>query len=248
VIGRFATRFIAVSNAQRELMTSVEGIPADRIVVLPTAYIPSSESSETDIRSELGLPSRTPIVGTAAILRTEKALEVLIEAQLEVIRRVPEAHLVIAGEGGREPALRARAVELGIADRVHLIGRRFDVDALLRSFDVGAMSSDWEGMPLFVIECMAARTPLVATEVGGLPEVVDSGRTGLLVQHRDPSALADAIVGLLSDPDRRERLANAAAQHLDEFTIDAVSHRFAELYEQLLGERTAGAGLRADAQ
>jgi glycosyltransferase involved in cell wall biosynthesis len=248
VIGRFATRFIAVSNAQRELMTSVEGIPADRIVVLPTAYIPSRESSETDIRSELGLPSRTPIVGTAAILRTEKALEVLIEAQLEVIRRVPEAHLVIAGEGGREPALRARAVELGIADRVHLIGRRFDVDALLRSFDVGAMSSDWEGMPLFVFECMAARTPLVATEVGGLPEVVDSGRTGLLVQHRDPSALADAIVGLLSDPDRRERLANAAAQHLDEFTIDAVSHRFAELYEQLLGERTAGAGLRADEQ
>jgi glycosyltransferase involved in cell wall biosynthesis len=240
VIGRFATRFVAVSNAQRALMTSVEGIPADRIVVLPTAYIPSNQSSDTDIRSELGLPSDTPIVGTAAILRTEKALEVLIEAHVEVRRRVPDAHLVIAGEGGREEALRARAQELGVADRVHLIGRRFDVDALLRSFDVGAMSSDWEGMPLFVFECMAAVTPLVATDVGGLPEVVEDGRTGRLVPPRDPQALAEAIAALLADPAQRAELAGAAASRLPEFRIDTVSARFADLYEQLLHERGAG--------
>jgi glycosyltransferase involved in cell wall biosynthesis len=240
LIGRFATRFVAVSNAQRALMTSVEGIPAHRIVVLPTAYIPSNQSSDTDIRSELGLPSDTPIVGTAAILRTEKALEVLIEAHVEVRRRVPDAHLVIAGEGGREEALRARALELGVADRVHLIGRRFDVDALLRSFDVGAMSSDWEGMPLFVFECMAAGTPLVATDVGGLPEVVEDGRTGRLVPPRDPQALADAIAALLADPAQRAELAGAAASRLPEFRIDTVSARFADLYEQLLHERGAG--------
>jgi glycosyltransferase involved in cell wall biosynthesis len=241
LIGRAATRFVAVSNAQRALMTSVEGIPADRIVVMPTAYIPSTQSSDTDIRSELGLPSDAPIVGTAAILRTEKALEVLIEAHVEIRRRVPDAHLVIAGEGGREEALRARAQELGIAEQVHFIGRRFDVDALLRSFDVGAMSSDWEGMPLFVFECMAAGTPLVATNVGGLPEVVQDGRTGRLVPPRDAQALAEAIADLLVSPAQRGELAGAAMSRLPEFTIDAVSARFAELYERLLAETGTGA-------
>jgi glycosyltransferase involved in cell wall biosynthesis len=88
VIGRLATRFIAVSNAQQRLMTSVEKIPAERIVVLPTAYIPSTRISDTDIRSELRLPATTPIVGTAAVLRVEKALEVLIEAYAQVPRHI----------------------------------------------------------------------------------------------------------------------------------------------------------------
>lgn len=237
VIGRLATRFVAVSGAQQRAMVSVEGIPQERIVILPTAYIPSVESSETDIRAELGLPSETPIVGTAAILRTEKALEVLIEAHVGVIRHVPDTHLVIAGDGGCEAQLRARAQELGLSDRVHFLGRRFDIDGLLRSFDVGAMSSDWEGMPLFVFECMAAGTPLVATEVGGLPEVVDDGHTGLLVPRRDPNALAVAIAGLLADPGRRAQLATAAAARLEQFTMEAVARRFADLYEQLLAER-----------
>jgi glycosyltransferase involved in cell wall biosynthesis len=145
---------------------------------------------------------------------------------------------VIAGHGRREADLRARADELGIADRVHLIGRRFDVDALLRSFDVGVMSSDWEGMPLFVFECMAAGTPLVATNVGGLAEVVEHGRTGILVPPRDPGALASAIADLLSDPDRRAQLAGAAAERGALFTIEAVAGRFADLYDALLSERT----------
>jgi glycosyltransferase involved in cell wall biosynthesis len=242
VIGRLSTRFVAVSNAQRELMTTVEKLRAEQIVVLPTAYIPSRDAASTDIRAELALPPETPIVGTAAILRAEKALDVLIAAQVEVIRRIPAAHLVIAGDGAREAELRARADELGIADRVHLIGLRSDVDALLRAFDVGAMSSDWEGMPLFVFECMAAGTPLVATDVGGLPEVVEQGRTGILVPRRDPTALGRAIAGLLADPERGRELAAAAAQRSEEFTIEAVSNRFADLYDELLRERAPSVG------
>jgi glycosyltransferase involved in cell wall biosynthesis len=239
VIGRLSTRFIAVSNAQRGLMTTVEKLPAEQIVVLPTAYIPSKETAGTDVRAELALSPDTPLVGTAAILRSEKALDILIEAHAEVIRRIPAAHLVIAGEGDREADLRARADELGIADRVHLIGLRSDVDALLRAFDVGAMSSDWEGMPLFVFECMAAGTPLVATDVGGLPEIVEQGRTGILVPRRDPSALGAAIAGLLADPERGRELAAAAAQRSEQFTIEAVSRRFADLYDELLAEYAA---------
>jgi glycosyltransferase involved in cell wall biosynthesis len=234
LIGRLATRFIAVSEAQRDLMVSVEKIPPEKIVVLPTGYIPSRLSPATDLRSELGLHLDTPVVGTAAIMRAEKALDVLIQAHAEVTRRMPDAHLVIAGVGECEDELRRCASELAIADRVHFLGRRLDVDALLASFDVGALSSDWEGMPLFVFECMAAGIPLVATSVGGVPEVVKHGETGLLVGPRDPAALADAILSLLSDPNRREQLADAAAQRLGEFTIGAIAERFADLYEQLL--------------
>ncbi len=91
-------------------------------------------------------------------------------------------------------------------------------------------------MPLFVFECMAARIPLVGTSVGGLPEIVEHGRTGLLVPPRDPVALADALTGLLADSERRQSLASAAAGRLHAFTIEAVAHQFADLYEALTDE------------
>jgi glycosyltransferase involved in cell wall biosynthesis len=237
LIARLATRFVAVSEAQAELMVSVERIPRERIVVMPTAYIPSPGAPDTDIRAELNLPPDAPLIGTAAILRVEKALEVLLEAHVHVLETVPDAHLVIAGSGDCRDELEQHAAALGLDERVHFLGMRTDVDAILRAFDVGAMSSDWEGMPLFIFECMAARTPLVATAVGGIKEAVEDGRTGLLVPPRDPRALGEALVALLQDPERRRQLADAAAQRLDAFHIDAVTERFVGLYDGLLAER-----------
>ena len=98
------------------------------------------------------------------------------------------------------------------------------------------MSSDWEGMPLFVLECMATGTPVVATNVGGLPEIVEDDRTGLLVPPRDPAALAAGIGALLADPERGRLLAATAAERLHDFTIDTVAHRFADLYERLASD------------
>jgi glycosyltransferase involved in cell wall biosynthesis len=236
VIGRFATRFVAVSLANQARMVALEGIPYERIVVLPTAYVPRTGSSNRDIRSELGLAPDSLLIGVAAILRVEKALDVLLEAHAQVVRRFDRAHLVIAGDGPCRGELQRLASKLGIDDRVHFLGRRLDIDSILRAVDVGAMSSDWEGMPLFVFECMAARTALVATSVGGLPEVVEHGRTGLLVPPRDPAALADAIAELLGDPERREQLATAAAERMGEFTIESVARRFASLYETLVAQ------------
>jgi glycosyltransferase involved in cell wall biosynthesis len=242
VIGRLATRFVAVSRANQERMVRVEGIPAERIVVLPTAYIPRDLGSGPDIRSALGLAPDSPLIAVAAILRVEKALDVLLDAHAQVIRRFPEAHLVIAGDGPCQDELERSASRLQIGDRVHFLGARLDVDAILRAADVGAMSSDWEGMPLFVFECMAAGTPLVATSVGGVPEVVEDGTTGLLVPARDPTALAGAIAELLSDPQLRERLAVAAAERIDEFTIESVALRFASMYETLVTQAARSGG------
>jgi glycosyltransferase involved in cell wall biosynthesis len=236
VVGRLATRFIAVSDADAARMVEHEKVAPEKVVVMPTGYVARPLTPNTDLRSELGLAPETPLVGTAVVFRPQKALEVLVEAHARLLRSMPDAHLVIAGDGPTRAEVERRARELSLDGRVHFLGQRDDVDAILRSLDVAALSSDFEGSPLFVLECMANRTPIVATAVGGLPKMVLDGETGVLVPPRDPEALAGALGRLLVDPERRAVLAAAAANELSDFRIEAVARRFADLYETLAAE------------
>lgn len=234
VIARAASTFIAVSEATRSRMVSEEHIPREKIVVLPNAYIPQSVPHGGDIRAELGLEQGSRIVTTVAVMRAEKALDVLISAHAQLLLRCPAAHLVMVGDGQYQEALERQVADLGIRANVHFLGFRRDVDSILRQTDVCAMSSDWEGMPLFALEAMAAGVPMVATSVGGLPEVVRDGETGILVAPRDPAALAQAITDILIDGDLAVRLASASVARSEEFCIDRVVPRFIALYQDLL--------------
>jgi glycosyltransferase involved in cell wall biosynthesis len=240
VVGPLATRFIAVSDADAARMVEHEKVAPEKVVVMPTGYVARPPTPDSDLRSELGLTPETPLVGTAVVFRPQKALEVLLEAHAQLLRSMPDAHLAIAGDGPTRTEVERRARDLSLDGRVHFLGQRDDVDAILRSLDVAALSSDFEGSPLFVLECMANGTPIVATAVGGLPQMVLDGETGVLVPPRDPEALAGAVGRLLIDPERRAILAAAAANRLSDFRIDAVARRFADLYETLAAE----AGLR----
>ena len=248
LIARYATRFVAVSESNRTRMIELEGIPAEKVLVLPTAYIPHRVTEPTDIRAELGLAPDARIIGVAATLRVEKALEVMISAAAQVVQRFGDAHLVIAGDGPQRGLLEAHVADTGLTGHVHFLGERRDVTPILETVDVGALSSDWEGMPLFVLECMTTGTPVVATNVGGLPEVIEHDRTGLLVPPRDPAALAEAISALLTDPERARRLAAAAAERTRGYSIETVAQRFADLYEQLMSEATPPPESRVAAQ
>jgi glycosyltransferase involved in cell wall biosynthesis len=234
VIGRLADRFVAVSSADRERMVRLEGVPVEKTLVIPAAYVPRASPSRRDLRAELGLPPDTPLVGTAVQMRPQKALHVLLEAHARVVREVPQAHLVIAGEGPTRESLERWATDLGLGRRAVFLGVQKDVEGILRSLDVAALSSDFEGTPLLAFECMATDTPLVATDVGGLRDVVEDGVSGVLVPRRNPAALAHAIAALLQDPQRRTKLAAAAHERLAPYTIDAVACRFADLYDELL--------------
>jgi glycosyltransferase involved in cell wall biosynthesis len=236
-IGRLATRFVAVSNADRERMIAIEGVQPDKALVFPTAFVPRAAEETGDLRADLGLPPDGPVIGTVAKLRPQKALTVLIEAFRMVLEVAPEARLVIVGDGPSRGELEEGARAAGVGDRVSFTGEREDLGTVLAAFDVAAMSSDFEGLPLFVFECMAHEVPLVATRVGGLPDVVSDGETGVLVSPRDPEALADALKRLLDDQGERERLASAARARLGDYTTERAAERFGQLYEELLAGR-----------
>ena len=235
LMGRFSSAFVAVSSLDRERMIAKEHIPADKIAMIPNAYVPRPVEPR-DLRAELGLDADVPVVGTAAVLRPQKALEVLVDAFATVADRHPGAHLVIGGDGERRGALEEQAARLGLGSRTHFLGMREDVPNLLQAFDVAAMSSDFEGTPLFAAECMASGTPLVATRVGGLPDLVEDGVSGILVPPRDPSALAGAIDGLLADPALRARIGEAARERSELFSLPHTADRFISLYRSLLAE------------
>jgi glycosyltransferase involved in cell wall biosynthesis len=237
VVGRLATRFVAVSQADAERMVSIEAVPREKILVIPAAaWWPRPASTSGDLRAELGLGADTPLVAVAAVLRPQKALSVMLESHALVLARLPDAHLVIAGAGECRAALEQLASQLGLDGHVHFLGHRDDVDSILQAADVAALSSDYEGTPVVIAEGMAARTPLVATAVGGVPDIVEDGRSGLLVPPRDPLALANALTRLLTDPAERTRIAERAATRLNSFTIEAIAARFADLYENLARE------------
>jgi glycosyltransferase involved in cell wall biosynthesis len=240
VIGRLATSFLTVSRPSAERMVTLERVPAGKVSVVPTAYIPHTHASGTDIRAELGLSEDVPLVAAVGGLRPEKAFDLLLDAHRQLLGRLRHAHLVIAGDGPHREHLEGQVEQLGLAERVHLLGHRTDIDAILRRVDVGVMSSDWEGMPLFVFECMAAGVPLVATAVGGLPDMVTDGETGLLVPPRDAAALAAALEQVLTRRELGQSLAASAATRLDQFTIDHVADTYADLYEQLVAELRPG--------
>lgn len=241
LIGRGASAFVAVSTLDAARMVAVEKVPAEKVVTIPNAYLPRPrEPVVADLRAELGLEKDAPLLVTGAILRAEKGLDVLIDAFAQVVQQLPRVHLVIAGKGPCEAELKRDAAVAGVADRVHFLGFRSDMDVILESSDLAVMSSDREGLPLFAIECMAHRTPLVATDVGGIRDILVENESVLLAPRRDPSALARQIERALLEPERRDALAAAAHARLGELTIDRIADRFEALYERLLERGAPG--------
>lgn len=236
-IGRLASAFVAVSSADRERMVTLERVPRGKVALIPNPFVPRPEHETGDLRSELGLAKEVPLVGTAAILRPQKALDVLIDAFVLLRHALPAARLVIAGDGPCRADLEEQVRAAGVEGQVHFLGLRDDIPVVLRSLDVAALSSDYEGTPLMVLECMAYGTPLVATDVGGLRDLVEDGTSAVLVPRRAPARLAEALEVLLRDEPRRHALAAAARERVGHFTVERMATRVLGLYERLLAEQ-----------
>lgn len=225
-------RYIAVSRDLARRLGATPLFPRRKIRVIPNAvrverFAPLRSGRGPFLQGE----DERPIVLTLARLDPQKGLSTLLEAA----RLVSEARFLVAGEGPERPALEAQIHRLGLERRVSLLGHRDDVGALLASCDLFVLPSLYEGLPVSVLEAMAAEKPVVATAIGGTDEAVVDGSTGLLIPAGNPAALAEAIRRVLGDPALARRFAEAGRQRVfAEFSAERMVLRVSELYEEIL--------------
>ena len=234
LIARRADAFIAVSREDRRRMIELEGIPPERVRLLPNAITTPAVATGRDIRTELGIDPDQPLIGTVAVLRPQKALEVLVRAVAILRSQFPRIRVLIAGSGPERRRLDDLIETLGLDGTVLMLGSRHDVPDINAALDVAVLSSDFEGTPLAIMEYMEAGRPIVATRVGGVPELIDDGVHGRLVPPQDPEALASCIAELLTDPARaREMGRRAQARRRREFDVRVAVRSIEHLYEEL---------------
>ena len=185
------------------------------------------------LHEEYGIDSEGPIVGVVARLEAEKGHRTLIDAWPDVLAAVPSAWLLIIGEGSERDSLESQAQSLGIEHRVVFTGRREDVPAVTAALDISVLPSYREAQGLSVLEAMALSRPVVASAVGGIPEMIEDGVTGLLVPPHDREALAAAIVRLLTDHPLADMIARAGHNLVhDRFCIEMMIESISSLYDE----------------
>ena len=225
VVVRRADRVLAVSRDIAEAMSSGGG---DKTEVLHLGVEPGNQPqrSSDEVKRDLGLQPDARLVVTASRLSHQKALDVMFRAMVQV-----DATLLVAGEGPLENELRELAEDLGIDDRVFLLGFRTDVVDLIGAADVFCLSSVWEGVPLAAMEAVQLGTPVVATDVGGTGELITDRVSGRLVPPRDEAALAAALREVLADEEARRVYVRAARATLaSEFSTERMLERLRAIY------------------
>ena len=230
-------RFIAASHAIKAILVA-DGIPAGRIDVVHDGIDVDKIANRpsTDLHAEYWLPHGVPVLVNVGALVGHKGQKFLIDAMPLVLREVPDAHLVIFGEGDLRVPLEKQIKQLNLAKRVLLPGFREDVMSLMKSADLFVMSSVTEGLGSAVLDAMAMGQAVVGTRAGGIPEAVVPDETGLLVEPSDSKALATAIITLLKDDALRKQFGEAGrARVAEHFGVDRLVEGTLAVYERAVG-------------
>ena len=234
LIARRADAFVAVSPSDRLRMIELERIPPEKVVLIPNG-IPDRPAGDGErARRELGIAVTESVVGTVCGLRPEKEIETTLRALGRLAPHRPRLRFVVVGDGPERRRLERLASELGVATA--FLGHRpnAEVPDLLAAMDVVVLSSRFEGMPLAVLEWMAAGKAIVASRVGGIPAILEDGQDGVLVPPRDYVAFAGEIARLLDDPRERRRLGEAAQRRQrEQFRFDQTIAKLESLYDGL---------------
>jgi sugar transferase (PEP-CTERM/EpsH1 system associated) len=250
VLGRLASRrvgrFFCVSKDIADSIVRHRIAPRRKVHVVPNGIDVARFDRDGDrgeLRRSLGLPAEAPIIGTVGRLDEVKRQDRLIRAFAQVRRGWPEARLLLVGDGPSRDELRTLTEGLGLGDCVHFAGYQPRPERYLHAMDVFALTSRSEGMPLAVLEAWAAGVPVVASRVGGLPELIDDGRTGRLIEPGDEAAWSEALAALLADPQAASRLGQEGRRHVRaRFGVRAMATNYERHYRELLAHR--GASIR----
>jgi len=244
LMARLSDRIITISESQRHDIAHVYRIArANKVLVVPlgfdlNALVEAKQTAKARFRTLCGLSADAPLVGFVGRLTSVKNPALFVHAARRVLEEAPEAHFCVVGDGELRQNVERQVAALGIADRVHLAGWQRDMPAVYAALDVLVLTSLNEGTPVTAIEALAAGVPVVATDVGGVADVVRDKETGLLVPPGDAGALARSVSALLSDTGRGLAMAQAGQQDvLARFGRDRLIADMEELYLSLLEEK-----------
>ncbi len=238
---KFATGVIVNSRAAGDDVTDGGYVNRKKVELLPNCInlqeFKASRPSE-EIRRELAIPAASIVVGALGNLRPEKDLGAFLLAARGVRNIDPTVEFLVIGDGAGRDDLKRLAVALDLSECVHFLSDRSDVPDLIAVLDILVMSSYTESFPNAILEAMAMGVPVIATHVGGIPEIVDEGQTGFLVPPKDPKAITDRILDLCQNSSQRLRMGRAARKRVeDEFTVQEITGKLESIYVKLLRER-----------
>lgn len=238
VLACLADRVTAVAEPVTKFLQDTVGLlPSKLITIHNGVEIDRYESANPRDRHEWGFNDSDVVVGCVARLSPEKGHTVLLQALRQVVSRHPHTRLLLVGEGQERERLQSLATDLNIARSVRFLGLRGDVPEVLAACDVFTLPSLEEGFPMVILEAMAAGKPIVASEVGAIPDVIRHGATGLLVPPGDAHALACALCDLIEDVGARRRLGETGRAFVrDAYDFERMVSRYDELYQTVLRE------------
>lgn len=225
-------KMITVSDAAKYNYLEKTNLPHHRIETIYNGihldnFKPAD--NKNTVRQSLHLPHDKPIVTMVGVMRPGKGHAVCIEAA----HRVPEARFLLVGDGELRPELEQQAQ--GLEDRIHFLGQRMDIPDILSASDIFVLPSDMEALPTVLIEAGASGLPSIASHVGGIPEIIQDGETGVIIPPRDPDALASAIKDLIHNPEKANRMGQQAYRHVHErFDLFQQVTATLNLYERLI--------------
>ncbi len=228
---------VTVGEYVRQYLIS-KGISHEKVIAIPTGIDISKfspENADGNLRRELGLNSDVPIVGTIAILRRKKGHHILLEAIPLILQKIPEAVFVFAGDGPQRENVLNKIKNLGLSNKVFMLGLRKDIPNLLKSIDLFVLPTLQEALGTSFIEAMAMEKPVIGTNVGGVSEVIKSGVNGYLVEPNNSSALANAIIKMLQNKERAKMMGIEGRKIVQQnFTVERMCKKMYALYSSLL--------------
>lgn len=237
LIERLSYRIVSISEYERKRLIKEEGISPDKIVTIYNGIEVGKFKTEPnlDLKRQLGIRNECSVVGIVAAFRPQKNHELFLLAARELLKKNQNISFLLVGDGPTRKRIEELASNLGVAKNCIFTGARKDMPDILSVIEVGVLSSHWEGLPLAVLEYMASSKPVISTNVGGVPEVVEDGLNGFLVQPGNFKMLAQRINGLIENKNLALEMGRRGLSLLNrEFTTESMMKKIESLYAQVL--------------
>lgn len=235
----FVTLFIANSEILRQFSIFNAGINPEKIITIYNGIDSNRYSylNPQSKREELGIKENDYLIGTIGRLDEQKGIEYLFKALKIIKEQIQNFKCLVVGNGRLRSKLEQLKVKLGIKENVILTGARTDANDLMAMFNLFVLPSLWEGLPNVLLEAMACEKPIIATNVGGVPELIENEKSGILVEPKDPNSLAKAIIELIKNKEKSKIVSQQARKRVEKFSLDKMVKEIEKIYDQQLGDQ-----------